>query len=547
MEDHRRFPTWFRLAMVCSGTACTILLMQTSFKWSFCITAALSLALLVFLVFRVNLAERLLASRPLWACMVAGILSLATVYRAKSTFYTFCAHWMEQAVRLLGLPQIIIRLMPWIMALLALPMVMSCLLWFVNLMGDLAVRLCRSSDFTERMYFLGAGLLFTMMIVFTYLCTQAFFGAYINGWRYDFDLIYSADSGYLVRTDVFRNIGADQNDLRQPLFGLFATPFSQTAWLISKLLFFLPVGYITIWQILQMLMFLTSVILISRMMELKGAEKALFLSLFSVSYPMLIFVLTAEQYLVAMFYFVLLLYLRREERGKTMAFVGASGCLMTSGLWFPLITWDRDLKQFIKKSFRLLGVFLAVLVLSGRLTTYLDMPSYAAGFAPYIGYTVAPMEKLLQYVNFAGACLLAPPSGIDTTMYSHISWQMLPVTGWSPVGLAVIALTIGGFLISRKERFSRWCAAWAGFSFLLLGLVGWGTVDNGLMLYTLYFGWAIICLVFRFIDRILNRVRPAKVAVLMAAILAVAACNIYALRNVLIFATQFFPTLGGIR
>ena len=71
MEDHRRFPTWFRLAMVCSGTACTILLMQTSFKWSFCITAALSLALLVFLVFRVNLAERLLASRPLWACMVA--------------------------------------------------------------------------------------------------------------------------------------------------------------------------------------------------------------------------------------------------------------------------------------------------------------------------------------------------------------------------------------------------------------------------------------------------------------------------------------------
>ena len=542
----RRIQPWFRLGMVCSGTACTILLMQTAFKWSFLITALLSLALLVFLIFRTSLTEKMLVSRPLWVCIVAAVLALATVYRAKSTFYTFCFRWMEKVTELLGLPQIVIRIVPWVMALLALPMVFVCLLWFVNLMGDLAVRLYRGSDFTEQLFFLGAGIMFIMMIVLTYQCTQAFYGAYVNGRRYDFDLIYSADSGYLVRTDVFRNVGADQNDLRQPLFGLFATPFSQTAWLISKVLFFLPFGYVTISQILQMLLFLTSMILLSRMMELKGAEKALFLCLMGVSYPVLIFVLTAEQYLIAMFYFVLLLYLRREERGKTMAFVGASGCLMTSGLWFPLITWDRDFRQFVRKSFRLLGVFLAVLVLSGRLTTYLDMPSYAAGFAPYIGYTVAPMEKLLQYVNFVGACLLAPPSGIDITMYSHVSWQMLPVTGWSPVGLAVIVLIIGGFLVSRKEKFSRWCAVWAGFSFVLLGLVGWGTVDNGLMLYSLYFGWAVICLVFRFIDRLLDRIRPVKIVLLTAAVLGMAVWNIYALRNVLIFATQFFPALGGI-
>ena len=547
MEAQRRFPIWFRLVLIVSGTACTMLLMQTAFKWSFCITAGLALVLLAALVFRAGLAERLFVSRPLWVCVVAALLALAAVYRAKSTFFVFCYRWMDQAVQLAGLPQATIRLIPWVMALLALPMVFGCLLWFVDLMGDLAVRLWRSSDFTERMFFLSAGILFGMMIVFTYLCTQAFYGADINGHRYDFDLIYSADSGYLVRTDVFRNVGADQNDLRQPLFGLFAMPFAQAAWIVSKVLFFLPVGYITIWQIMQMLMFLTSVVLISRMMELKGIEKALFLCLFSVSYPMLIFVLTAEQYLVAMFYFVLLLYLGREERGKQVAFVGAAGCLMTSGLWFPLITWDRDIKKFFMKSLRLLGVFLVVLVLSGRLTTYLDMPSYAAGFAPYIGYTVAPIEKLLQYVNFVGACLVAPPSGIDNTMYSHVSWQMLPVTGLSPVGLIVIALTIGGFLVSRKERFSRWCAVWAGFSFLLLGLVGWGTVDNGLMLYTLYFGWAIICLVFRFIDRALHRFRPAKLAVLTAVILAMVVWNILALRNVLIFATQFFPTLGGIQ
>ena len=79
-----------------------------------------------------------------------------------------------------------------------------------------------------------------------------------------------------------------------------------------------------------------------------------------------------------------------------------------------------------------------------------------------------------------------------------------------------------------------------------MGLVGWGTVDNGLMLYSLYFGWAVICLVFRFIDRLLDRIRPVKIVLLTAAVLGMAVWNIYALRNVLIFATQFFPALGGI-
>ena len=80
---------------------------------------------------------------------------------------------------------------------------------------------------------------------------------------------------------------------------------------------------------------------------------------------------------------------------------------------------------------------------------------------------------------------------------------------------------------------------------MLLGLVGWGTIDNGLMLYSLYFGWALVAMIFQMIDRVLNRVRPLKLVVLMTLILTVGIINVYALKAVLVFATQFFPALGG--
>ena len=199
----------------------------------------------------------------------------------------------------------------------------------------------------------------------------------------------------------------------------------------------------------------------------------------------------------------------------------------------------------MKKTVLLCGAFFGVMILSGRLTTFLDIPTYIEGYGYYAGGNVPLLSKLMQYVNFAGACLLAPASGVDFTTYRHVSWQMLPVTGWSVVGVIVILLALGGILLSFKDRFTRLCAVWLAFSFLLLGLVGWGTIDNGLMLYSLYFGWAFVSMAFRFLARVFAKVRPVKLAVLMALVLAVGVYNVYALRAVLVFGTQFFPTLGG--
>ena len=543
-----RYPAWLRGLFALSGAACTALLMQTVSKLSFGVTLGLSLILLLVFFLKYHLLETLLAPNRLWVRCWAAILALTTAYNVKSSFYTNCSGWIRKLLSLLGLPgqALLLRLAPWAVAAAALPMLFACFLWFTDRIAALGLQLWRDSDFTERFFLLGVGLLFAMMILFSYVCTQAFYGAHLWGRWFNFDLIYSADSGFLVHTDVYRNIGASQNDLRQPLFGLFALPFSQTAWLLSRLLFFLPDMYVTVNQIMQMLLFLVAVVLVARMMGLKGAEKGMFLLLMTVSWPTLIFVLTAEQYLFAVFYLVMMLYLDRESPERDLSYLAATGSMLTTGIWFPLLTWDRDFSRFVKKTLRLCGLFFAVTFICGRLTTFLDIPEYIEGYGAYTGADVAPVQKLMQYVNFVRACLIAPPSGVDNTTYGHLSWQMLPVTSWSLPGLVLIASSAAGLVLSRKDRFGRCCGVWMGFSLLLLGIVGWGTIDNGLSLYTLYFGWAFTAMSFRLLDRLLSRWRGVKLGVMLALILALGAVNIQALRSVLLFGSQFYPAIGGI-
>ena len=532
-----------RLGLCLSGWGCTLLLIMTSSKLSFAVTGLLSLILLGVLCYKTKFIEEIFQETHWGLCALAGILALCEVYRAKSTFFTTCGSWMGKLFSHLHLPTGLIRLIPWLLALVALPMMFGYLLWFVRFLRKHAKSFWRTSDFTERMFLLSAGIVFTILIVFTYLCTQAFYGAHLNGAWYNFDLIYSADSGYLVNTDVFRNIGADQNDLRQPLFGVFAMPFAQFAWLVSKVLFFLPHAYITVLQVMSMLLYLIATVLISRMLGLSGYRKVLFLGLLCVSYPVLIFSLTAEQYLFAVFYLILMLYLHQDKIGGSLGYIAATGSMLTTGIFFPILTWDRKFSRFVKNTLTLCGAFFAVMILSGQLTAFLDIPSYIEGYGYYTGVDVPLTSKLMQYVNFVRSTLLAPASHVDFESYNHVSWQMMPVIRFRRLGIAMLLCTIGGIAVKPKAWFTRICAVWIAFSLLLLGIVGWGTIDNGLMLYTLYFGWAFVAMAFQLGDWLLHRWKIPEIVFFLLLILVVGITNVTALKASLVFATQFFPAL----
>ena len=80
-----------RLFLLLSGVACTVLLIMTESKLSFAVTGLLAVLLLSIFIFRTGFLSRLFVETHWGICLTAGILALAEVYRAKSTFYTTCS------------------------------------------------------------------------------------------------------------------------------------------------------------------------------------------------------------------------------------------------------------------------------------------------------------------------------------------------------------------------------------------------------------------------------------------------------------------------
>ena len=67
------------------------------------------------------------------------------------------------------------------------------------------------------------------------------------------------------------------------------------------------------------------------------------------------------------------------------------------------------------------------------------------------------------------------------------------------IGIVILIAAVLGFLYSYKNKMSQIAVCWVGFSVVLLFLVGWGTAENGLILYSLYFAWAYLILIYQFI------------------------------------------------
>ena len=403
--------------------------------------------------------------------------------------------------------------------------------------------LLRGINLPERVVY---GVLLAATVVFmalAFFSTDAFYGT-----AYEYDVIFTADSPALVKGNAYLNLTHLQNDIRQPLFSLFAAPFVGIPYLLGRVTGASAVVQAILMNSVQIGMLFCGNFMLTKMMGLDAGKRLCFLALSFCTYPYLLFSLMMEQYIVAYFWLVFCLYLICENRRPDrFALWGAGGTLLTSAILLPFLSdkhpirnfrgWFLDMLQYGMEFVALMLVFCRFDVIFGLFKMITDLNTFA-------GHHLTLMDKFCQYTAFVSGCFVAPMAGENSTFVAeHISWQMMPVTGLHLTGLILLVLVFLSAVLNRKKRSSLFAIGWVGFSLVMLVGLGWGTAENGLILYTLYFGWAFFVLLFQLVEKIeeMVNIRWLVPAVTVLTCIALVAINIPAICDLLHFAAVHFP------
>lgn len=423
-------------------------------------------------------------------------------------------------------------------AVLSLPFVFFCLLlFFREFFGLLDL-----SDL-PRWEVLGYAALFLVLAAFTavvFFSSNAFYGSEAR-----YDLIYTSDSPVLVKGNVYLLLLQYENDLRQPLFAVFAAPFLGLSFLLSRLLGASAPLHALLMNLPQVGLLVLSAHLLGRMLGLHPGWRLAFVMLVCCTWPVLLFSVMMEQYIFAVFYLICFVYLLccRDRRDR-LTLIGAGGTLLTSLILLPVMSRRNPVKDFRGWYEDVLSrglEFVIFLLAFCRLDIILGAATSLIELGQFSGAKLTALDKLQQFTVFLGSCLLAPESEAVMNTSGFLSWQLVLPTAFSVLGICVAGLCLLGFWFTRKDRASRMAGFWLVFSFLLLFGMGWGTQENGLILYSLYFGWAIWLLLFRLGQTLSARIpqlRPALYAVCLVGLLWQ---NLPAMARLLSFAIQNYP------
>lgn len=415
---------------------------------------------------------------------------------------------------------------------------------FVQWLRNAAADFVSKADKCEKYYFIAAGSVLSLIIITVFSITNIFYAPTNGGEFIPYDVVYTSDSPYLVRYDTYLNVCSTENDLRQPLFGVFAAPFAAAAKAISLLLFFVPNIYVISLGIIQAFLLVISNIMLVRLLGLEGGSKALFLGITSVIYPALLYSLCMEQYIFSVFWLIAFIYISlHTQEDNRLPFIGAAGSLLTTGALFPLLVMRGSIKERILTLCKTLAVFAAFIFASGGAVIVFGAVSYLGeSLVGFTGEKLTFFDKLLQFINFAATCFAAPAAEIRTLADStFLSYQMQAVDSVNIAGIVIIALAALGFALNYKNAFARVCAYWAAFSFVMLCILGWGTAENGLVLYSLYFAWAYLGLIVMLIEKIFARIPAVKYVIYAAGIIALLAINLPAMLELIRFGAETYP------
>ena len=428
-----------------------------------------------------------------------------------------------------------------LMMIAALPFVFICVLYFWHVIIKLMkqARIFDGVTIPELVFYAILLEITLLVVTVVFMRTNAFYG----GKHYN--IVYTSDSHMIVVRNAYMTLLHEENYVHQPLFAVFSAPFFGCAYLLS---FLRPSSFllkVLILNDIQVILLFFSNYMLAKIMQLTAVKRVCFMAVICSSYTYMLFALMMEQYIVGYFWLILLLLVLCNREGHAgFVLFAASGTLLTSAAFSLFVPKESPFKNF-KKWFGdmvCLGLgFLGTLLAFGRFDALCTAVEQIKHLISYTGKNISTWDKIKQYLAFLYDCFFAPASQVITGDFS--AWHLSPVTRVNYVGLAILILAVLGFVVNYKKKSSAYVAFWVLFSVAILCVVGWGTAENGMNLYSLYFGWAYLVLIFQLIEKAESKLEVKYLVPIftMVSVLVLLSINIPAMGALIRFGAEYYP------
>ncbi len=324
------------------------------------------------------------------------------------------------------------------------------------------------------------------------------------------DILYTSDSSANYIYDSYFNINSPMNEPgKQPLFGIFALPFAVVSKFLSQIFFFIPNGYAIFSVTVQIFAMAVAWLMLIRLLNLKENSKWELLLLLVCSFTTISFALILEQYLLSLFYLILIIYSYYNMKSEVnYSYIAGVGTLLTSGIMLPFVSKTVKPQKCLLNLLKCFVAGVIITIIFGQLPFIFDFfESVFNNLNSFGGKDFTFADKFIQFLNFVKGIFVAIPAEAMPTIavgLEHLSYYLTEVKEYSILGIIILVICFISFIINRKNKMAIISFAWIVFSFLLLCVIGWGTQENGLNLYSLYFSWAYIILVYLFFTRIIS-------------------------------------------
>lgn len=427
--------------------------------------------------------------------------------------------------------------------LLAIPFI--CLLWGLVIHYCIPKVLCfyRSLSKIEKKYFYVSNIVIAIVSFFIVTQTSVFTAPIAKEkttieW---YDVLYTTDNGVQMIYNSFANFNAPENDLRQPLFALAAFPFAVASDIGATMFGYLSHSFAYSYFLIcfQGLVLVVCSILLSRMLTKKNTLFSLLF--FSCMYATIFFICNIEQYVFGIFWLILLIYyFVQEKKSNPFLFSITAGALLTNVVLLPFLVFKKNWKHFIKEGIKYGLFFCFLLILFGQASSVINGLIGFQRYQGFMGESVGFQAKLYQYFNFIAGCFVGPKSEI-VTLDGHFSYRLQQVSGINILGLILLIAMIISFVLNHKKKIAQVSFGWFLFSFIILTIIGWGTAENGLIIYGIYFSWAYFALIYLLLDGILEKVPRAKIFVWSLLFIIMIILNAKEFISIIEFGKQYYP------